>query len=299
MKQWYCVIGGKRYGPVAEEQLKQWIAERRLQPGDLVWTEGMPEWAPASSIPELGGETASLPLQSPGAPPRGIVPPPTGGTGGCISDGEVTAQARSCLSGRWGLPIGFSLLLGLLQGACQNIIPSLGWIAALVLGGPFVLGGVIFYLTFTRGGQGRLGMMFEGFRNFGNALGVYILSLIFIFLWLLLLIIPGIIASFAYSQAMYLIADDPTLGPLEAIRKSKEMMKGHKSRLFMIHLRMFGWALVCILTLGIGFLWLGPYTATSLACFYNDLIAQNPSAAPVTDTGKLYPTEEAGIAGTP
>ena len=57
MKQWYCLIGNERYGPATKEQLRQWLAEGRITAKDCVWCEGMAEWAPISSIPELWGST--------------------------------------------------------------------------------------------------------------------------------------------------------------------------------------------------------------------------------------------------
>jgi len=141
------------------------------------------------------------------------------------------------------------------------------------VGGSLELSVCIFFLSFCRGGRADMNMLFDGFKNFGNSLGAYILRAIFVFLWMLLLIIPGIIASLAYSQTMYLLADDRNLGPLEAIRKSTEMMRGFKWKLFCLHMRFLGWSLLCILTLGIGYVWLIPYMRTAMARFYEDLRA--------------------------
>ena len=95
--------------------------------------------------------------------------------------------------------------------------------------------------------------------------------ILFIFLWMLLLIIPGIIASIAYSQTFYILAEDDTIGSMDALRKSKEMMNGYKWKYFCLVLRFVGWFLLCILTFGIGFLWLSPYIQVSYAKFYEDL----------------------------
>lgn len=116
-----------------------------------------------------------------------------------------------------------------------------------------------------------MGQLFDGFQRFGTALGAYLLTGIFIFLWTLLLIVPGIMAGLSYAMTYFIIADDPTIGPLQAITKSKEMMRGHKWKLFLLHWRFLGWVLLCILTLGIGILWLVPYVSTSLAHFYEDI----------------------------
>jgi uncharacterized membrane protein len=311
MGQWYCHIGPQRYGPVSEEELRSWIAQGRVQPGDPVWTEGMANWAPAGQVFGLG----ALPPAG-GPPPISLVAtPPPGGTGGRTPNAELTAQARACLRGRWGIALAFCLVAHLLSQGLNTIgsvassaervqrlrhrqprgperglfdaperwrsgpeapgvvsaVGTIGGMASLILGGPFALSLAIFFLTLTRGGNAGMELLFAGFRNFGNALAAYILIGIFVFLWALLLIIPGIIAALAYSQTYYLLAEDKGLGPLEAMRKSKEMMRGHKGRLFCLGLGFIGWILLCLLTCGIGFLWLGPYMATSFARFYDDL----------------------------
>lgn len=152
-----------------------------------------------------------------------------------------------------------------------QMIPRAGMIGECIIGGPVILGLSIFALALSRNQNPGLPRVFEGFQNFGVALGAYLLMLLFVFLWLLLLIIPGIIAAYAYSQTFYIIAEDPAVGPLQAIRKSKEMMSGNKWKLFCLNLRFIGWALLCLLTFGIGFLWLAPYMLISFAKFYDDV----------------------------
>jgi uncharacterized membrane protein len=99
--------------------------------------------------------------------------------------------------------------------------------------------------------------------------------ILFILLWTLLLIIPGIIAAISYSMTFYILADDNSIGAMDAIDKSKKMMDGYKWKCFCLGLRFLGWALLCILTLGIGFLWLMPYMQVSMAKFYDDVKANS------------------------
>ncbi len=94
---------------------------------------------------------------------------------------------------------------------------------------------------------------------------------IFTALWSLLLIIPGIIASYRYRMAMYIIHDDPEVGIMEAIRKSKQMMVGHKMDLFVLDLSFIGWGLLSVITLGIATLYVGPYVAATQAAFYDSI----------------------------
>jgi len=84
--------------------------------------------------------------------------------------------------------------------------------------------------------------------------------------------LPGIIAGYRYSMALYILNDNPKISPMDAIKASKEMMKGYKWKLFCLQLSFVGWALLCsIFTLFIGFLWLIPYIQTSIANFYQNL----------------------------
>ena len=74
-------------------------------------------------------------------------------------------------------------------------------------------------------------------------------------------------------MTFYILADDNSIGAMDAMDKSKKMMDGYKWKSFCLGLRFFGWSLLCILTLGIGFLWLMPYAQVSMAKFYDDVKA--------------------------
>lgn len=181
-------------------------------------------------------------------------------------------MARESLKGKWGLAIGTFVVYMLIASALQ-VIPIVGAIGSLIITGPLILGLTFFSLSISRDQDAQLEQLFQGFNNFGTALGAYLLRALFIFLWLLLLIIPGIIASISYSMTFYILADDNSIQPMEAIDKSKKMMYGYKWKYFRLGLRFFGWALLCILTLGIGFLWLMPYMQVTYAKFYEDVKA--------------------------
>ncbi len=102
----------------------------------------------------------------------------------------------------------------------------------------------------------------------------------YILLWTLLLIIPGIIAGLSYSMVYFILAENPTISPMDAIRQSKEMMYGHKTEMFMLSLSFIGWCLLGVLSLGIGFLWIGSYMQTSMAIFYQELKAEHAIVHP-------------------
>ena len=183
---------------------------------------------------------------------------------------ELMAEARESLSGNWGLAIATFLVYGIIISIFQ-VIPTVGPVLVLFIASPMLVGISMFSLSLSRGENARLEQIFEGFKNYSTVLGAYLLMVVLILLWMLLLIIPGIIAAIAYSQTFYILAEDDAISSMDALKKSKEMMDGYKWKYFCLGLRFIGWALLCILTLGIGFLWLSPYIQISYAKFYEDL----------------------------
>ena len=192
----------------------------------------------------------------------------------------LMAQARKSLQGRWGLAVG-GVLIYYIVSFIIGFVPILGVIASLILTGPLVLGFTYFMMTLAREQEARIEQIFDGFKLFGPALATYLLMAVFVFLWTLLLIIPGIIAAFNYSMSFYILADDNSLSATEAIDRSKAMMNGHKWKLFCLGCRFIGWALLCTLTIGIGFLWLAPYAGVSMVKFYDDIKPKPEALEPV------------------
>ena len=197
------------------------------------------------------------------------------------SNKDLMTQAREALSGRWGLAVGTFFVYMLIMVALNNplmrfvdigysIIIS-GNFILLLIGGALTLGATTFALAIARKEEAYLNMIFSGFNEFGKALGLYLLMVLFILLWMLLLIVPGIIAAISYSMAFFIMSDNPNIGVMEAIDKSKKMMYGYKWKIFCLGLRFIGWILLGFISLGIGFLWIIPYMYVSLAKFYEDI----------------------------
>ena len=120
----------------------------------------------------------------------------------------------------------------------------------------------------TRENPPAFATLFSRFSIWGRAFGLRLVTSLLTFLWSLLFIVPGIIASYRYALAPYLMAENPDMGVMEAIARSKERMNGSKWRLFCLQLSFIGWNLLCMLTLGIGYLWLTPYQNAAEAAFY-------------------------------
>ncbi|MGH7249751.1 MAG: DUF975 family protein [Minisyncoccia bacterium] len=190
----------------------------------------------------------------------------------------LMAESREALVGKWQTAVLTALVYVVIMIAV-SAIPKAGSLIKFIISGPFVLGLAIFWLNLSRKNNVKMEMMFSGFNDFGKALGLYALMVLFIFLWFLLLIIPGIMAALSYSMAFFIMADNKEIGVREALKQSKKIMYGNKWKFFCLCLRFIGWALLSILTLGIGFLWLIPYMSVAHAKFYDDIKNAKPEAA--------------------
>ncbi|MBN1624010.1 MAG: DUF975 family protein [Clostridia bacterium] len=210
---------------------------------------------------------------------------------------EIRAESRKILQGNWGLGVAIILVVSILGGIGGSSGSSFSTNGKFELEAIFAVGAMIFGLLsilytilvsnvinygfsisfLNMGREGKLSFedLFIGFKDYGRVVGMVFIKNFFIFLWSLLLIIPGIIKTYAYSMSDYILKDNPTLDSLQAITKSKEMMRGWKAKLFLLDLSLIGWWFLCIFTCGIGFLWLGSYYKTNHIVFYLELIGED------------------------
>lgn len=189
-------------------------------------------------------------------------------------------QAKSSLKGHWGWAVGFNLLAIIIGSIVGGI--TFGILEIMVM-----IGVEFTFLALIDGEQDQANIfndLFSGFTS-GQAMAVFLntlLSGIFIWLWSLLFLVPGIVKSFAYSQANYILKDmqaaGTNIGATEAITKSRALMEGHKWEYFVLQLSFLGWALLATLTAGIGFLWLIPYIHATNAAYYRNLAGDQFSA---------------------
>lgn len=186
------------------------------------------------------------------------------------SNSVIFREAWEELSGRWWPVVGvffvYLLILGGLQGGKES-----GSILSLILAGPLNLGAAIYILSFIRKENPSIGQLFQGFNHFVTALLAHIIMTFIIALGFILLIIPGIIFALSYSLTFFIISENPEIRPMDALRKSRMMMDGHKTQLFYLSLRFLGLAILCLFTMGIGFLFLTPYVFVCMALFYEDV----------------------------
>ena len=184
---------------------------------------------------------------------------------------ELRAQAWSALSGKWGMAVVATLVYMVICGVI-SLIPYVSSIAALLVSLPLAYGFTIMLLNVVRGSDVELNTLGEGFKDYGRILGTMLLSSVYQFLWMLLLIIPGIIKGYSYALTPYLLKDHPELKFNAAIEESMRLMSGNKMRLFLLDLSFIGWFLLGLITFGIAFLWITPYWNTARAAFYEDLM---------------------------
>jgi len=140
-------------------------------------------------------------------------------------------------------------------------------------------GYMLYALRAVRGEEtGGVETLFACFRQFGRFAVLFLLQTLFIALWSILFLIPGIIAAYAYRQAPYIMLDDPDITPLEALRASKQMMRGHKMEYFILELSFLSWAFLSLFTFGLLNIWLNPYQMLTFANYYNALSGWAPRA---------------------
>lgn len=193
---------------------------------------------------------------------------------------NLRALARNALAGRWGLAVMGTLLYFALTtipvlllndvfAEGESTQAGISYVYSLVISGPMFLGYAIFCISIFRKRETSPAEVFYGFERFTKAFGLYIVIMVFTFLWTLLFVIPGIIAAIRYSMSFYILADNPEIGIMEAVNRSKAMMRGNKWKFFCLNLSFIGWVFLCMFTFGVGLFWLLPYIEVSIIAFYD------------------------------
>ena len=219
-----------------------------------------------------------------------------------MTSSELRAVARQNLEGTWGISVGVALVASLLGGSMagagsnvnfnvseENIrnLPPVFWtvllplvsvagllsLAALILGGTVELGYAKFLLKQHDRKELQFSDLFSQFERFGTGFAQKFLRTLFIVLWSLLFIIPGIVKGLSYAMTPFILEEHPEMTASQAIKASMQLMDGHKMDLFILGLSFIGWSLLACLTMGIGFLFLNPYMNAAYAAFYRSITA--------------------------
>ena len=180
---------------------------------------------------------------------------------------DYRKQAWQALSGQWGTMV----IVCLLYSVLTAILAYTG-IGSLLFSGVLMIGLSSATLSLLRTKQPRAEHLFDGFKlNLTNALLASVLYNVFIALWTMLFVIPGIVKTYSYAMTFYILRDNPDLPANDAITESRRMMNGNKFRLFCLHLSFVGWRILSAFTFGILLLWVVPYMETAQAAFYREI----------------------------
>lgn len=143
-------------------------------------------------------------------------------------------------------------------------------IVMLIVGGAVSIGYCQYNLDLIEDGKGKISTMFSCFDRMKTAIFVKLLTLLRVTIGFIFFIIPGIIASYSYYMANFVLADNPDMTAREALAESKRIMKGNKWAFFCLELSFLPACILCVLTLGIGFIWLVPKVQATNAVFYRE-----------------------------
>lgn len=192
---------------------------------------------------------------------------------------QLKSRAKEQIRGKWGVAIGTVLVANIILEVdfAYRVTSELGAeglsysinLIALLLGGVISVGLCRFLLNMATGREeARFDNLFSGFNIYLKTLGLNILITLAVVAGTLLFIIPGIIVSLMFSQAFYILSEDPSKSITQCINESVNLMTGHKWELFYLELTFIGWWLLAVITLGIAALWVSPYQKLTEANFY-------------------------------
>lgn len=190
---------------------------------------------------------------------------------------ELKKEAKEQIKGKIGILFLMFLIIAIISIG-SAAIPIIGWFAAIIITPSFQISLCMIYLNLAKREEISVGDVFKGFNITGKAVWLYIITNFFIFLWTLLLLIPGIIKTYSYSMAPFILADNPELTAREALSKSKKIMDGHKFELFVLQLSFFWWYLLEGITFGIAAIYVTPYVNATTTNFYNKIKEQKIEA---------------------
>lgn len=185
--------------------------------------------------------------------------------GGLLVNGNMNLTIRISEETSFAIPHFQNYLFGFLG------VSGIVGIVQLIVGGVIRQGYCLFLLKQHDGLDAQPEDLLSQFDHFGVSLGMSLLQTLYIALWSLLLVVPGIIAALRYAMAPFILLENPDMTANEALTASKHLMEGHKMELFLLNLSFIGWMLLGALTFGIGSLFVNPYMNAAYAAFYREI----------------------------
>lgn len=189
-----------------------------------------------------------------------------------IKERAKSQLGNSIFAPNWLHAVLAIVVVSIITGAVGSV-PIIGSIVALLIAGPMSAGASFLFLKQARDNEKMyVGDVFKGFsEDFKGNVILGILSTIYIFLWSLLFMVPGIIKTYAYSMIFYIKSDHPEYDYKMCLDESQRIMNGHKMELFVLQLSFIGWMIVGALCLGIGTFWATAYMSAATAQFYDEI----------------------------
>ena len=193
-----------------------------------------------------------------------------------ISNEQIRAKARAALgnnifSGEWL----YALIVIVAVSAILSLLSPTG-IGTFIVYGLLMSAASAYFIGRIRGtaDHKNLGITIDALKAdiVGNILTGFLYTL-FITLWSMLFVIPGIVKSCSYAMTFYVKNDNPSLSANEAITESRRLMEGYKMQYFLLQLSFIGWMFVGTLCLGVGTFWVSAYMEAAKAAFYEELKA--------------------------
>ena len=154
-------------------------------------------------------------------------------------------------------------------------------LASLFIGGCLEFGLCTYFLNNARGQKNKsdLKPLLSGFtEDIGRNMIAGFLVSVFVMMWSLLFIIPGVVKGYAYSMTFFIMRDNPNISAYDAMKESEKMMKGYKMKAFLLDLSFIGWIFVGVLCLGVGILWVAPYMIAAKTELYEHIRANAQNA---------------------
>lgn len=199
-----------------------------------------------------------------------------------LTRAEMKQRAKEAMTHAKTHPVIVALVFIVIVGALNTVtkllltampISFVITIVAFALNSVLTLGITSYYLKAIRHEEAGIETLFSYFnwKQIVKIFSLFFMIQLFTVLWTLLFIIPGIIAAYRYSMAMYILIDNPDKDIMECIAESKQMMIGHKIELFILQISFILWVLLCIITFGIASLYVTPYTCLTFALYYDNL----------------------------
>lgn len=150
-----------------------------------------------------------------------------------------------------------------------SMIIVIGVLLDIFIFNPLKIGCYAFFKENVQSGTSDVNLLKDGFSDYGHKFFTMFLRSLFLAIGAFLFIVPGIYLALCYRMVPYIVRDNPELAPMDVLRKSKEMMNGHKWNAFVLDLSFLGWDILSICTLGLaGTFWVNPYVQNTNAALY-------------------------------